>query len=654
MTTEREFHRTHTGHHINPIEDDIAPARLTKSSRLEAPAHPEPSGLLLRKASRDDNGVADGAAELVSAASGGSGSALPAPLMRKFESSLGADLSSVRIHTGGDSAAAAHAVGARAYTIGQDIHFGAGQYDPSSVGGEHLLAHEVAHTVQQQGGAPTRQNKLEVSVPGDHLEAEADRAATAMVSGQCFSVTSGSGFQRKVFRGKNSAAAQADSKIWIDVPLTKVRTSKLKYLTIDIQMKAKIGLQFSNIDQHGIAASAPVTTGSTFSSKGAGPKTEVELAKQQVVHSLLGLKFPNTVKETLSFELSTGQFKAAIGTNGRIAWDEFPGLQGALDTNFIFAAVKWADLLKDPDSIKVAAVDAAVGVSGETQWRGAKVTVVAQVVGTGSPNWVQIAAEAAKQAARSGAQAAGTSTTTASGATAAAEGALVVETGAVASAAAAIILPLAAGAAMVAGANQTEKNVVASRAAIAAGLKMRSEIDQYVSGYVDALAGRSATGAGAIAANAKVLGVMAEAGKTREQAGRDVLEHNGGREKLKAELTAQLRGQLYDDAVTWFEQKFADQFGFVEKCGETWGMRGVFRKDLYRMLYGGDTSTAPSSPDSRADDTSEVASIADTDSAEPNWAAPAPMLDDSEDTSDQEMAALDSQASDDSSTNYDS
>jgi hypothetical protein len=58
------------------------------------------------------------------------------------------------------------------------------------------LAHEVAHTVQQQGGTPTRQNKLEVSAPQDAAEHEADRAADAMVSGQAASVSSASGIHR--------------------------------------------------------------------------------------------------------------------------------------------------------------------------------------------------------------------------------------------------------------------------------------------------------------------------------------------------------------------------------------------------------------------------------------------------------------------------
>ena len=182
-----------------PHDDDHAKAHR-HSSTLDAPERPVESGIVMRKA-RDANGVAAGAENAVAAASSSSGNALPENLMRKFEGSLGTDLSGVRVHTGAESANAADAVGARAYTVGQDIHFGAGQYDPSSGGGEHLLAHEVAHTVQQSGGPPVRQNKLEVSSPDDPQEHEADRAADAMVSGSPFSITGGSaGAARKIAR----------------------------------------------------------------------------------------------------------------------------------------------------------------------------------------------------------------------------------------------------------------------------------------------------------------------------------------------------------------------------------------------------------------------------------------------------------------------
>ncbi len=179
--------------------EELVVGRISRSALLRRPEHAVISGLLWRKA-RDANGVADGAEHAVAAASSSSGSRLPDLLMRKFESSLGADLSGVRVHTGSDSAAANDAVGARAYTTGNDIHFGAGQFDPSSPQGEHLLAHEVAHTVQQGSGAQRMQFKLDVSSPGDAHEHEADSAADAMVAGRAASVSFGSGVARKVMR----------------------------------------------------------------------------------------------------------------------------------------------------------------------------------------------------------------------------------------------------------------------------------------------------------------------------------------------------------------------------------------------------------------------------------------------------------------------
>src|SRR5262249_32359046 len=137
-----------------------------------------------RGGDRDGNGVAAGADAAVARAASSSGSPLAAAVQREVEASTGTGLSSVRVHTGAGAARAARAVGAKAYTVGQDIHCAQGQFAPSDPFGLHLLAHEVAHTVQQQGGGERRQAKLEVSAPGDAAEVEADRAADAMVSGQ--------------------------------------------------------------------------------------------------------------------------------------------------------------------------------------------------------------------------------------------------------------------------------------------------------------------------------------------------------------------------------------------------------------------------------------------------------------------------------------
>ena len=183
------MNRTHQHADSDAIRTDVAPGatvapgRDIPSASLAADRPVLHSGLVQRKAARDDNGVAAGADDAVAAAASSSGAPLPGELRERFETSLGADLSGVRVHTGAESAAAASAVGARAYATGNDIHFAAGAYDPASTTGQHLLAHEVAHTVQQQGGPAVRQHKLEVSTPGDAAEVEADRAADAMVSG---------------------------------------------------------------------------------------------------------------------------------------------------------------------------------------------------------------------------------------------------------------------------------------------------------------------------------------------------------------------------------------------------------------------------------------------------------------------------------------
>jgi hypothetical protein len=105
----------------------------------------------------------------------GSGAPLPAPVQRAMEPAIGADLSRVRVHTGGDSAQAATQLGAKAFTVGNDVHFGSGQFTPGTKEGDRLIAHELTHTVQNGKGV---QKKAEgVSQPGEPAEKEADAVA---------------------------------------------------------------------------------------------------------------------------------------------------------------------------------------------------------------------------------------------------------------------------------------------------------------------------------------------------------------------------------------------------------------------------------------------------------------------------------------------
>lgn len=74
---------------------------------------------------------------------------LPPAVRAYFEPRLGFDFGAVRFHAGGRAARTAHALNARAFTVGRDVVFGSGQYDPASTDGRRLLAHELAHVVQQ-------------------------------------------------------------------------------------------------------------------------------------------------------------------------------------------------------------------------------------------------------------------------------------------------------------------------------------------------------------------------------------------------------------------------------------------------------------------------------------------------------------------------
>lgn len=125
------------------------------------------------------------------------GEGLPAAERSFFDERFGFDFGQVRIHHGSRAAEAAGSVHARAFTVGQDIVFGAGQYAPSSSGSRRLLAHELAHVVQQSRSAPALPRGA--SQPGESAEVEADRSADAVMAGGRAGVLSPAapGIQRK-------------------------------------------------------------------------------------------------------------------------------------------------------------------------------------------------------------------------------------------------------------------------------------------------------------------------------------------------------------------------------------------------------------------------------------------------------------------------
>jgi hypothetical protein len=105
----------------------------------------------------------------------GGGGALDARARDRFAGRLGDPLSDVRVHADAGADALARSVSARAFTTGSDLFFASGEYRPGTGDGDRLLAHELAHVVQQRG-APTT-GPLTVSEPGDAFEREADAVA---------------------------------------------------------------------------------------------------------------------------------------------------------------------------------------------------------------------------------------------------------------------------------------------------------------------------------------------------------------------------------------------------------------------------------------------------------------------------------------------
>jgi hypothetical protein len=132
-----------------PEEDKLLAKRLPgdvqRSAEDEAVQASSPAGA--------EGGPIGGDLErsIESARSGGS--ALDAGVRAQMEPAMGADFSGVRVHADARAHGLNAALQARAFTTGQDIFFGRGEYTPASGSGRELLAHELTHVVQQNGPA---------------------------------------------------------------------------------------------------------------------------------------------------------------------------------------------------------------------------------------------------------------------------------------------------------------------------------------------------------------------------------------------------------------------------------------------------------------------------------------------------------------------
>lgn len=170
-----------------------APTGLQASLQaLQQTAGNRAVGDLLQQNAKRLMASAGGMPPLVQSALSSGGRPLTPQTRAEMEAHFKHDFSQVRVHTNELAADSAQALLARAYTVGRDVVFGRGRYAPETFEGKRLLAHELAHVVQQTPGIRARGS---LSDP----EGEAALAGRAAASGQTAAVSStvSTGIQRE-------------------------------------------------------------------------------------------------------------------------------------------------------------------------------------------------------------------------------------------------------------------------------------------------------------------------------------------------------------------------------------------------------------------------------------------------------------------------
>lgn len=192
--------KTSTGTTTETATAAPKPAKAAPAPRSAETARPSQTPVFLQRkcgcgscaGSREEDkllqrkGVGRGPASVprsVSQTLAGWGAPLETGTRSFMESRFGRDFGGVRIHTGPIASDSAKAVNARAYTVGQHIAFDDGEYRPYTPEGQLLLAHELAHTIQQLGGLAGAGGLTMDSGTHDPMEQEADRAAAAAMLG---------------------------------------------------------------------------------------------------------------------------------------------------------------------------------------------------------------------------------------------------------------------------------------------------------------------------------------------------------------------------------------------------------------------------------------------------------------------------------------
>ena len=112
----------------------------------------------------------------------GDGRSLEGGVRSRMESAFDTDFSNVRVHTDANASGVSSSLNARAFTVGENVAFGAGEYQPGTPVGDALIAHELAHVVQQEGADPIYASMPVLENQQNALEKDADKSALKAIA----------------------------------------------------------------------------------------------------------------------------------------------------------------------------------------------------------------------------------------------------------------------------------------------------------------------------------------------------------------------------------------------------------------------------------------------------------------------------------------
>lgn len=190
----------------------------------------------------------------------GLGQPLPLSVRGFFEPRFGRDFSGVRVHQDVRAAESAKAINARAYTTGQDVVFGAGEYTPETPEGKRLLAHELTHTIQQKSssGVQTKSTgEVAICQQGTPQELEAEAIASRVVAQDAITLVSISSAKPGQIQRYGDEFTDDESSEICEAPTSNIGTFVLDPALADASTPASMTTH--------IRVQAPMATGANVS-----------------------------------------------------------------------------------------------------------------------------------------------------------------------------------------------------------------------------------------------------------------------------------------------------------------------------------------------------------------------------------------------------